>query len=126
MEVVSMADVTATLLSHVDSNAVTREQLRGLELPLEPTETFKPVPHIELVETIDSQLTKRGFSILDEKLALRRDGAMLFGVMKVQHNEFETPDGTAALGFRQALNKEMAVQMVAGLSVFVCDNLVFR
>ncbi len=36
------------------------------------------------------------------------------------------PDGRAALGLRTSNNKTMAIQICAGLAVFVCDNLAFR
>ena len=38
----------------------------------------------------------------------------------------DTEDGTAALGLRTSNNKTMSIQICAGLSVFVCDNMVFR
>jgi len=37
-----------------------------------------------------------------------------------------TSDGRAAMGIRTSNNKTMSIQICAGLSVFVCDNLVFR
>jgi hypothetical protein len=43
------------LLSHVDTDLVTREQLALVKTP-EPTVSFKPVPHIELVETLEQAL----------------------------------------------------------------------
>jgi hypothetical protein len=49
---------------------------------------------------------------------------MLFGVLQLAYGE--SPDGTAALGLRTANNKTMAIQICAGLSVLVCDNLAFR
>ena len=42
----------AQLLSHVDTDLVPREQLSLVETP-EATRSFKPVPHIELVNTLD-------------------------------------------------------------------------
>jgi hypothetical protein len=113
----------ATLSSHVNSDVVTRAQLAMLPAPV-GTETFRPVPHIELVQTIENVVQERGLSVVEEKLALRRDGAMLFGVLKLRG--LDTSDGFGAMGFRTANNKTMSIQIVAGLSVFVCDNLVFR
>lgn len=49
---------------------------------------------------------------------------MLFGVLELAYGE--TKEGTAALGLRTANDKSMAIQICAGLSVFVCDNLAFR
>ncbi len=111
------------LLSHVDTDLVTRDQLRALSAP-EPTSTFRPVPHIELVEMLDRVLQQNQIRIREEQFALRRDGSMLFGVLQLAYGE--SPDGSAALGLRTANDKTMAIQICAGLSVFVCDNLAFR
>ena len=113
----------ATLISHVDTHIVTRDQLRAVETP-EATSTFRPIPHVELVEMLDRVLLAQNMRIEEEKFALRRDGSMLFGVLQLAYGE--TGDGVAALGLRTANNKTMSLQICAGLSVFVCDNLVFR
>lgn len=110
------------LVLHVNSDAVTREQLAVLPR-VESTQYFQPVQHIELVEGIEKALDNRGLKIQDEKLGLRRDGAMLFGVMKVAHQQ--TEDFITTLGFRQALDRSMSIQMIAGVNVFVCDNMAF-
>lgn len=110
------------LVLHVNSDAVTREQLAALPR-VESTRYFQPVQHIELVEGIEKALENRGLKIQEEKLGLRRDGAMLFGVAKVGYRGSE--DFVTALGFRQALDRSMSIQIVAGASVFVCDNLAF-
>lgn len=115
--------MSATLSSHVNSDVVTRGQLALVPVP-PSTETFKPVPHIELVQSLDKAIESVGLSTIEEKLALRRDGQMLFGVRQI--GGLATADGQGALGFRTANNKTMSIQLVAGLTVFVCDNMVFR
>lgn len=112
-----------TLMSHVDTDVVTREQLALVPTP-PPTRSFKPVPHIELVETLEQVLRKNQITIRKEQFALRRDGSTLFGVLQLAYED--TPDGAAAMGIRTANNRQMAIQLCAGLSVFVCDNMVFR
>jgi hypothetical protein len=111
------------LLSHVDTDLVTREQLAVIPAP-EPTATWRPIPHIELVETLDRVLRANQIAIREERFALRRDGSTLFGVLQLAYED--TPDGEAALGLRTSNDKTMSIQICAGLSVFVCDNLVFR
>lgn len=111
------------LLSHVDTDLVTREQLALVETP-DRTRSFKPIPHIELVDMLDQVLVHNQIRIEEEQFALRRDGSVLFGVFQLAHGE--TPDGRAALGLRTANNKTMSIQLCAGISVFVCDNLAFR
>ena len=111
------------LLSHVDTDLVTREQLALIPAP-EPTKSWCPIPHVQLVETLQDVLAKSQIQIRQEQFALRRDGSTLFGVMQLAYAD--TEDGTAAMGFRTSNNKTMSIQICAGLSVFVCDNLVFR
>lgn len=110
------------LILHVDADKVTRQQLS--ELPRVPsTPHFQPIQHIELIEGIEKALDNSGLKIQSEQLGLRRDGMMLFGVLKVAYRE--TSDFVTTLGIRQALNRTMSIQMVAGASVFVCDNMAF-
>lgn len=113
----------ATLISHVDTNIVSRADLMQLPAP-EATATFKPVPHYELIDMLDCVLNRSGMHIEKESFAIRRDGSVLFGVMQLAYGE--TPDGIAALGLRTANNKTMSLQICAGLNVFVCDNMCFR
>jgi hypothetical protein len=111
------------LLSHVDTDLVTRVQLALVETP-DPTHSFKPVPHIELISTLEDVLRQNHIIIRKEQFALRRDGLTLFGVLQLEDQH--TPDGMAALGLRTSNNRSMSIQLCAGLSVFVCDNMVFR
>ena len=111
------------LLSHVDTDLVTRDQLAVIPAP-EPTATWRPIPHIELIQTLQQALWESRIGIREEKFALRHDGSTLFGVLQLAYKD--TPDGQAALGIRTSNDKSMSIQICAGLSVFVCDNLVFR
>jgi len=114
---------SGTLLSHVDTDLVTREQLALVQTP-DATRSFKPVPHIELINTLEHVLNLNQITIRKEQFALRRDGATLFGVLQLGYQD--TVDGMAALGLRTSNNRTMSIQLCAGLSVFVCDNMVFR
>lgn len=111
------------LLSHVDTDLVTREQLAVIPAP-EPTATWRPIPHIELIDSLEQVLRVNQIAIREERFALRRDGSTLFGVLQLAYED--TPDGQAAMGLRTSNDKTMSIQICAGLSVFVCDNLVFR
>jgi hypothetical protein len=111
------------LLSHTDTDLVSRERLALVETP-DATRSFKPVPHIELIDTLELVLKLNDITIRNEQFALRRDGSTLFGVLQLAYQD--TPDGMAALGLRTSNNRTMSIQICAGLSVFVCDNMVFR
>lgn len=117
-----MADSGSTLIAHSDTNLVTRETLRGLA-PVIPTATFKPVAHIELIESLERKLNERDILITREQFSMSKDGAKLFGTLDLTLNGI---GGTcASLGLRTANNKTMSLQMIAGLRVFVCDNMAF-
>jgi len=128
-----MADNQASdaRLSHGKSLLVTREQLAALP-EVVGTDSFKPVAHIELVVGLEKVLADRGIQIrtydtgpkagqLAEQFAMSQNGMRLFGTMDLVKNGIA---GTcASLGFRTANNKTMSLKMVAGLRVFVCDNM---
>jgi len=115
--------VSGTLIAHVDTNKVTREELAAIPTP-GGTDTFKPVAHIELVTSLSAILEHKGISITREQFAIRSDGSKLFGTFDLSlAGVSET--STAALGFRTANDRTMKLQMIAGLRVFVCDNMAF-
>lgn len=119
---------TATLSAHVDSALTTRAALNALPMPVSLGPRHLPVRHIDLVEGLEMALNSQNLSITSEQLALRRDGQALFGVLKLTAStgEVRFPDGAPAIGFRASNDQGLAFRIVAGLSVFVCDNLVLR
>ncbi len=82
----------AQLMSHVDTDLVTREQLALVETP-DATRSFKPVPHIELIATLEDVLRENHIAIRKEQFALRQDGSTLFAVLQLGYTD--TPDGAA-------------------------------
>jgi hypothetical protein len=120
-----MAEVIAassSLSAHKNTNLVTREQLAALPAVI-GTDSFKPVAHIELIESLERRLNDRDIQITREQFAMSANGMRLFGTLDLTLNGI---GGTcASLGLRTANNKTMALQMIAGLRVFVCDNMAF-
>jgi hypothetical protein len=111
----------ARLVAHVDCNHVTRDELAKFPTP-EATASYMPVPFIQLIETLQSQLERRSVRIVREDFAIRGDGQKLFGVFDLS---MTSRDVCASMGFRTSHDKSLALQMVAGMRVFVCDNLAF-
>ena len=110
------------LLAHRDCQLITRENLAGIPAP-DSTDTFKPVPHIELVNTVVDGLAYRHISVVRDQYAVSDDGMKLFGVLELD-NGFE--GGRFSLGIRNANDKSMRLAMTVGFRVFVCDNLAFH
>lgn len=114
----------ASLFS-LHSETRTREQLAAM-LPPQPQGRFHtPVAHIELIQMLEYSVKETlKAEVRSEQFAVRKDGAMLFGVMSLTYRERD--DLSAAIGFRHSNDRSMSLQFVAGMSVFVCDNMVMR
>ena len=105
---------------------LSRVQLAQVPTP-QGTWSHKPVPHADLVDTLTSRLNARGWEINREKFAVNQNGMKLFGVMDLNGTGLWHGNGGAgaALGFRAANDKSLAIQVVAGARIFVCDNMAF-
>jgi hypothetical protein len=118
-----MSSSPQAVLSHADSNLVTRVQLAALP-PVVTTDTFKPVAHIELVKTLEEALRLRKIKIVREQFAINLSGAKLFGTLDLSLKGVR--GSCASLGIRTANDKSMSIQIIAGMRIFVCDNLAFN
>lgn len=112
-------------LSHKKKNPiVTLEQLRALPDPVALGTVHEPIPHWLLATALKIEAQERGYGVRREQYALGMEGSALFGVIDLM------PPGVVAmeerglsLGFRNSVNSTLAIKVVAGTTVFVCDNL---
>ena len=113
---------TGTLVAHVDTERITREQLALMPTPA-GTETHKIIPHIEVVNAIIETLGFRHIAIHKDEYAVSKDGNKMFGLMELD----QTFTGCRfALGIRNSHDKTMRLAMTVGYRVFVCDNMAFQ
>lgn len=110
------------LMAHVGSTVLTREQL-GVILPPEPTPTFKPIKHGDLVDELLNALARRQLSVVKDEYAVSQDGMRLFGVLDLATS---AGDFRFSIGLRNANDKSMRLGLCAGYRVFVCDNMAFH
>lgn len=114
---------TATLVAHnpkFASQIVTREALAQFQPPV-GSSTWRPVAHAELVGALLDQCARYNLEITREQYAVGKSGLALFGALDIASDRY--PGRAMALGFRHSNDKALAVQVVAGARVFVCDNL---
>lgn len=110
-----------SLVVHAGGRVVTRDDLALVEVP-PATESYAPVPHERLAEslsTIGRDILK-GFALEKEQYALAREGKQMFGVLVFRNDSAELG---LSIGFRNSYDKSMAIGIAIGASVFVCDNL---
>lgn len=108
----------AKLVAHTGAIIVTREDLKQYVTP-EATDTFKPVGHSQLVETLTQVMHDRGLFITREQFAVQNH--KLFGTFDLEWQKME--EYGAAVGFRHANDKSMPITIAVGVRVFVCDNM---
>ena len=110
------------LIAHCGSNYLTRDQLKLIQAP-ESTETYQPLAHHAIVESLLEALTFRHISVVRDEYAVSEDGMKMFGVLDLE----TTFDGCRfSIGIRNANDKSMRLAMTVGYRVFVCDNMTFH
>ncbi len=111
------------LVLHCGAEKVSRADLMNVATPF-ATETWRPVPHYEVAELVANEAKRRGYEIIKEEYGLTPKGDRMFGVLRFKP-ENSGLEYTRALGIRNSHNKQFALGLAAGMSVFCCDNLSF-
>jgi hypothetical protein len=117
------------VLSHSASRLVSLDELATIPAgdPVGPR--HRPVPHLVLVTTVRDAFAERGYAVEREHYSVTRHGARLFGTLDLQpvtgRSLTESMDGGMAVGLRHSNDAAFALGVIAGVRVFVCDNLVF-
>jgi hypothetical protein len=109
------------LTFHAGGKYATRDELSLVALP-EATESYTPVPHNQLAETLITigRDILKGHTLEREQYALAREGNQMFGVITFRG---ENSEMGLSIGFRNSYDKSMAIGIAIGAKVFVCDNL---
>jgi hypothetical protein len=111
------------LCLHCGAQTVERKLVQLVPTP-RATDTWTPIPHLELVTQVERTLKSNGLVVGTQAHSLTRDGARYFGLMEVQREEFDE-DYCWVLGLRNSHDKTFPAGITAGASVFVCDSLSF-
>jgi hypothetical protein len=111
---------TATLNLHAGGDIVTRDDLLGCETP-PATDTWHPIPHVQVLDTTLSTLESAGFQVTGTKLSLSHEGARFFAVVDLATQILEGV--SLACGIRNSCDKTFPIGFCAGNRVFVCSNL---
>ena len=86
------------LCAHAGASKLSRDQLATI-LPPEPTETFKPISHAELIYNVLDGLSYRHINVVRDEYAVSDDGMKLFGVLDL---ETTFDEARFSLGIRNA------------------------
>ncbi len=111
------------LILHCGASTVDLQQVRSVKTP-SPTDSWCPIPHDQLITTVQRTLATTNLRIGTQAHSLSHEGQRYFGLMEVHANK-DSDDYCWVLGLRNSHDKTFPAGIVAGASVFVCDNLSF-
>ena len=101
---------------------VGRDEIALVPTPV-ATASWKPVPHVEVIDTVTDVVRAHNWQILDEQYCLARDGQRMFGVIRI--NRTSSAEWSRCIGIRNSHDRTIAVGLAAGLTVRCCSNLMF-
>jgi hypothetical protein len=114
----------AKLVLHCGGQLATREQVAAVVTP-DATDTWQPVPHIALIDQVESALTNYKMRVVTSAFALAKSGVRFFGLMQVALQDRVEEDYGYVVSLRNAHDKEWRILLGVGSTAFVCDNLAF-
>src|ERR1700677_4292703 len=113
----------SNLILHCGAHSKSRNVVKHVPTP-KGTATWTPIPHILLIEEVERALKTNGLTIANQAHSLTHDQSRYFGLMEVRNGKSHE-DYAYVLGLRNSHDKRFPAGIVAGMSVFVCDNLSF-
>ena len=90
---------TTTLVTHCGAREVSREELNLIEAP-PPTQTWYPVRHSTVVESVSDLLQTGGFQIQKATYAISRQGSRMFATLDLATSL--CPGVSLAVGLRNS------------------------
>ena len=87
------------------------------------TTSWKPVPHMDVIDAVTEAVKAKNWQILDEQYGLAREGQRMFGVMRI--NRSSSSEWSRCIGIRNSHDQSLSVGLAAGISVMCCSNLAF-
>lgn len=113
------------LILHCGAHLRPKEEVFAVPVP-EPTASYVPLSYESFLTRIEKQLAVEGMKVVDQKLALTKQGQRLFGLMQVEIPSSPARDYGCVIGLRNSYDKSCSTGICIGATVFVCDNLSFQ
>jgi len=100
---------------------VSEAEVRAVVEP-EFTKSWHPVSHAKVLDALTTAAENHGLAIKSKNYTLANKGSKLFGTWNIDSGH---TDRDWTFGFRNGLDKSMALGMTAGTTILVCANMCF-
>lgn len=114
--------ISSTLMNHCGARQVNAAELATIAPP-PPTQTWFPLAHRAMLDSVCGALEGAGFFICRSRLSVSHGGARFFGTLDLTTSVSEGV--TLAVGIRNSNDQSFPIGFCCGQRVFVCDNLAF-
>ena len=112
------------LCLHCGGHEAAWEDVQKVPVP-EATQSWTPIGHHELVESVVATLGGTGLHVTQSVHALWSEGNRYFGSFQLENGGGDHPDYALVVGLRNSHDKTFPAGLACGSGVFVCDNLAF-
>lgn len=105
---------------------MTKAELRNI--PVVPyTETWHPVHHSEVIDTLDDIICERGLTTTGHTISITKGGKDMFAnyYLPVDYHDSGGIKDQIVIGIRNSMAKRFALGIVGGNNVMNCSNLCF-
>ena len=83
---------------------VSRDEIARIDTP-SSTASWKPVPHIDVIEAVAEVVNAHKWDIEDERFGLASEGQKMFGVMEISRSS--SPQWHRCIGIRNSHDKSL-------------------
>ena len=99
----------------------TRDMVRAIPEP-EWTDTWHPIGHGAVMDALNDAIKKTGMTVIRDNYTMVNEGQRVFGewVLDRRVNGIN-----CSIGWRNSMDKSMAIGICAGTHVIVCSNMQF-
>jgi hypothetical protein len=109
-------------MNHCGARLVTKGDLELIPAP-PPTDTWFPIRHIEVLESVEEMIQEASFCIKACHFSVSKQNKRFFGVLDLMS---DLADGVSlSVGIRNSNDKTFPIGFCIGNRTFVCDNLAF-
>lgn len=98
---------------------ITELDLYRAKVPM-ATDSYSPVSHKDIIETLGEELDKRNMKVIKQKYNASADMNRVIGYYDIEFDNDQ--EMGLRFGFRNSYDKSMSVAAISGTNIWICEN----